>query len=293
MDAPAPFFASYFLWRDPLAVAVLAAALCSFVGVYIVLRRIVFVSAALSQMSGVGVASAFFLASLLGVEPHDAPWYLHPIWLAFLFAAAGAALFSVHLARRRIAAETVVGTAYVLAGAAMIIVLNSPRVTQEAHEVNDLLYGNAVAVPPEQLYIMGAITVAVLVLHLALYKNFVFISFDGEMARTLGYRAVWWNLLLFETFALVISASTRAIGALPVFGFMVLPGAAALLVAKRLWQVFALAVTFAVMAALLGYYTSFRWSLPTGASMVATIPVVAAVVMAGRFAARRVLGGAR
>ena len=33
----------------------------------------------------------------------------------------------------------------------MILILNSPRVTQEAHEVNDLLYGNAVAVPPEQL----------------------------------------------------------------------------------------------------------------------------------------------
>ena len=71
MDAPAPFFASYFLWRDPLAVAVLAAILWSFVGVYIVLRRIVFVSAALSQMSGVGVACAF--QAIPGAE---LPWTL-------------------------------------------------------------------------------------------------------------------------------------------------------------------------------------------------------------------------
>ncbi len=282
MDAAPSFLDSYFLWRDPLAVAAMAAVLCSFVGVYIVLRRIVFVSAALSQMSGVGVATAFWLASVAGVEPHRAPWYLHPLWLAFLFAAAGAAAFSLHLARRRIAAETVVGAGYLLAGAAMILVLNSPRVTQETHEVNDLLYGNAVAVPPEQLWIMAACTVAVLALHLLLYKDFVFVSFDGEMARTLGYRAWWWNFVLFETFALAISVSTRAVGALPVFGFMVLPAAAALLLSARLWQVFALAVIIALASAVGGYYASFRWSLPTGASMVVAIPVVAGAVAALR-----------
>src|SRR5262249_51589120 len=48
------FWESWFLWRDPLAVAIIAAALCAFVGVYIVLKRIVFVSAAMSQASGVG-----------------------------------------------------------------------------------------------------------------------------------------------------------------------------------------------------------------------------------------------
>lgn len=149
---------------------------------------------------------------MAGVDPHEAPWYLHPIWLAFAFAAAGAALFSLHFMRRRLAAETVVGLGYLIAGAAMIIILNSPRVTQEAHEVNDLLYGNAVAVPPEQLWIMASMTVGVLALHLALYRDFVFVSFDGEMARTLGYRTWAWNLLLFESFAMVVSASTRAIG---------------------------------------------------------------------------------
>ena len=66
------------------------------------------------------------------------------------------------------------------------------------------------------------------------WHNFVFVSFDGEMARTLGYRTWLWDLLLFETFALASSVATRSIGALPVFGFMVLPPAAALLLGKRL-----------------------------------------------------------
>ena len=269
------FFESWFLWRDPLAVAVIAASLCALVGVYIVLKRIVFVSAAMSQMSGVGVALAFYLASIAGVDPHHAPLYLHPLWYALGFASLGAALFSFNLGHRRLAGETVVGLGYLTAAAWVIMVLNSPRVQQEAHEVNDLLYGSAVAVPPEQIKIMVATALIVGILHSVFSKEFLFISFDPEMARTLGLRTRLYNLLLFLTFALTISVSTRAIGALPVFAFMVIPPAAALLWARRMWTVFALSVTFAIFGAAFGYYASFQWNFHTGASMViaASLPL--------------------
>jgi zinc transport system permease protein len=268
MEGAPGFFESYFLWRDSLAAATIAAALCAFVGVYIVLRRTVFVSAALSQISGMGVATAFFLASVLGIDPHAVPWYIDPLSMAMAFAAAGAALFSLPLGRRRLASETTVGIGYLVASAAVILILNSPRVGQEAHEINDLLYGNAVAILPGTLGVVVATAVVVLGAHCLFYKDLVFVSFDAEMARTLGYRTWVWNLLLFESFAVAISVSTRAIGALPVFGMMILPAAAALLLGRRMWQVFALAVGFAVVGTAVGYYVSWHWLLPTGASMV-------------------------
>jgi zinc transport system permease protein len=264
------FFENWFIWRDALGVALVAGALCAFVGVYIVLKRIVFVSAAMSQMSGLGVAAAFYLASAFGVDPHHPPFYLHPLWYSIAFAAVGAALFSLNLGHRRVSGETVVGLGYLIAAAGVILVLNSPRVTQEAHEVNDLLYGNAVAVPPEQLWIMSGTALFVGLLHGLFGKEFVFVSFDSEMARTLGLSTRRWNLLLFITFAVAISASTRAIGALPVFAFMVIPPAAGLLLGGRLWSVFCISVGVAVASAALGYYASWHWQLPTGASMVVT-----------------------
>jgi zinc transport system permease protein len=262
------FWESWFLWRDPLTVAIIAAALCAFVGVYIVLKRVVFVSAAMSQMSGVGVALAFFLCSVMQIDPHHAPLWLHPLWYATAFAGLGAALFSFNLGHRRLAGETVVGLGYLIAAASVILILNSPRVTQEAHEVNDLLYGNAVAVPPEQLRIMAVAAFSVALVHGLFGKEFLFTVFDAEMARTLGLRTRGWSLLLFLTFAVAISVSTRAIGALPVFAFMVIPPAVALLLGSRMWTVFAISVAVAVVAAFVGYWASFCWSLPTGASMV-------------------------
>jgi zinc transport system permease protein len=268
MDTAVGFWESWMLWRDIVAVAVIAAGLCSFVGVYIVLRRVVFVSAAMSQMSGVGVAMAFFLCSVVHVEPHQAPLWLHPLWYATAFAALGAALFSLNLGHRRLAGETVVGLGYLIAAGSVILILNSPRVTQEAHEVNDLLYGNAVVATPEQLKIMAGAALVVALVHALFGKEFRFTVFDAEMARTLGLRTRGWSLLLFLTFAVAISVSTRAIGALPVFAFMVIPPAVGLLLADRMWSVFTVSVTVGIGSAFLGYWASFRWSLPTGASMV-------------------------
>ena len=262
------FWESWALWRDIVAVAIIAAGLCSFVGVYIVLRRVVFVSAAMSQMSGVGVATAFFLCSVMQVDPHHAPLWLNPLWYATTFAAVGAALFALNVGHRRLASETVVGLGYLVAAASVILILNSPRVGQEAHEVNDLLYGNAVVATPIQLKIMIVTAAVVGVVHVLFGKEFRFVVFDADMARTLGIRTRSWSLLLFLTFAIAISMSTRAIGALPVFAFMVIPPAVGLLLADRMWSVFAVSIAVGVSSAFLGYWASFRWSLPTGASMV-------------------------
>jgi zinc transport system permease protein len=64
--------------------------------------------------------------------------------------------------------------------------------------------------------------------------------------------------------------ATRAVGALPVFALTVVPAAGGLLLSDRLGRVIAYALATAVGATVLGYYLSFIWSLPTGATIVAT-----------------------
>src|SRR5205823_9626961 len=60
----AEFWAGRELWREPLLAGVLAGALLSYLGVFVVLRRMVFVSVALSEISGVGVATAFYVGAV-------------------------------------------------------------------------------------------------------------------------------------------------------------------------------------------------------------------------------------
>jgi zinc transport system permease protein len=102
-----------------------------------------------------------------------------------------------------------------------------------------------------------------------LFKDFVFVSFDGETARSVGYPVARLNGALNLTIAIAVAMATRALGTLPVFAFLVLPAGAALLFAKRLRLAMILAVAIAVISATLGYYLSFAYQLPTGPTMAA------------------------
>lgn len=264
------FWDARFLWQEPMVAALVGAGLLGYLGFFVVLRRIAFMSAALSQVSGLGVAMAFWVGSYFGVSPHDVtPFWFSPALFALAFACAGAAIFTLPAQSRRVAPESVVALAYLVCSALVIVVLSSPRIAQEAHEIGDLLFGNAVVVRREHLVELCVAAVAVLALHAVFFKDFLFSSYDPETARAVGYPVRALDLALHMSLAVCVAISTRALGALPVFAFLVLPAGAALLFSERLKVVLALSVLFALVSAGVGYWLSWIWSLPTGPVMVA------------------------
>ena len=265
------FLDAYFLWRDPLAAAVVAAALCGYLGVFVVLRRVAFVSAVLSQISGLGVALAFLTGSIAGVDPHAAttPWYVSPALYALVLTCGASIALGLPARARRISPETLVAFAYVAASASVVLVLASPRIVQEAHEVGELLFGNAVAVREEHLVELAIAAVVIAAVHGVLFKDFLFASFDPDTARSVGYPVTFLDAALHLTIAVAVAVATRAIGTLPVFAFLVLPAGAALLWTRRMRLVVILSIGIAVLAAALGYYLSFLYQLPTGPTMAA------------------------
>jgi zinc transport system permease protein len=116
---------------------------------------------------------------------------------------------------------------------------------------------------------MCVAAVLVLGLHGAFFKDFLFTSFDPETASALGVPVRALDLALHASLAISVAVCTRALGALPVFAFLVLPAGAALLFSERLKVVLALSIGFALLSASVGYWLSWTWSLPTGPVMVA------------------------
>jgi len=263
------FWEARFLWEEPMLAAVLASAVLGYLGFFVVLRRIAFMSAALSQVSGLGVALAFLVGSFAGVTPHtETPLWLHPSLWALVFASLGAAAMAVLGRNRRGTPETVVAVAYLGASSLVLLVLASPRLVQEAHEIGDLLFGNAVVVRRQDLWNLGLAALLVSAVHGVLFRPFLFASFDPDAAQVAGVPVQRVDLLLHLSLALEVAVATRALGTLPVFSFLVLPAGAALLLAERLTLVLLLSVVIAVSCAVGGYALSWLLSLPTGPVMV-------------------------
>jgi zinc transport system permease protein len=264
------FLSAREIWQTPLLASLLAGAMLGALGVYVVLRRTVFVSAALTQISTVGLVLGLWLEEAL--SGHGGEHAPHQLVVAMAFAVVGAMLLGA-LRPRRLPAEAVIGGAWVAASA--LVVLGVSRLVHAAHDLGGMVFGNAVAVSEDELWIIAAVAVVCAAIHLAFSKEILFVSFDHETARAVGLRPWIWDALLSLTIGLAIPAAARALGALPVFAFLTLPASAALLLRVRFRTAFLLAGTFGVVAAGLGYLLSWFNETPTGATMV----VVAALFL--------------
>ena len=256
--------------QNGILAGLLVALVCAFLGVYVILKRIVFVSAAISQVSSLGVACAFLVATAFGHHASEvkSQFLSGPGATSVAFACLAALLLARQVSEKRITRESILGIGYLLPAGLTLLILD--RLSAEAHAIEDILFGNSVFVSVPQLRVQAVTAAVVLLVHLLLYKEFVFTSLDPEMATACGMRTRLFNRILLLTIAFTISVSIMSIGVLPVFAFMVIPAAAALTVTERLGTAFVLSVVFGVSAALVGFYLSFVFALPTGPAMLTT-----------------------
>jgi zinc transport system permease protein len=251
------------LFRDALYGTLVIGLACSVLGVYVVLRRIVFVGAALAELSSAGIALAFWLEGVgvgLGLATH-------PLATSLLVTLGGALFFgSGSSGRARVPADATIGVTYAVAGAIGILLI-AKAAHGEAHDL--MLEGNILGITRHDTLVLLAVAAPVLLAHLAFYKEFLFVSFDRETARTLGYRVARWNLFLYLTLGLVIAFAMQFAGVLLVFDFLVLPAVTGLLVARSMAGVFAVAIASALLAGLAGFTLSIPFDLPSGPAIVA------------------------
>jgi zinc transport system permease protein len=263
------FLSAHEIWEVPLAASVLAGALLGALGIYVVLRRTVFVSAALTQLSTAGLVAALLVEERIHIDSEHASEQLA---VAIAFSVAGALLLGA-FRPRRIPAEATVGATWVVASA--LVVLGSSKLVHAAHDLGGLVFGNAVAVPGSDLAVIAGVAAICATVHGLFGKELAFTSFDAETAQALGMRVRLWDAALFLTIGLAIPPAARALGALPVFAFLTLPAAGALALRVRFRASFAVAAAFGVVAAAGGYVLSWLWELPTGATMVALAALLA------------------
>jgi len=257
------------IWQVPLAASAIAGALLGFLGVYVVLRRTVFVSAALTQLSTLGLVATLLVEERVHIGSEHA---YEQLAVAMAFSVVGALVLGAFRARR-LPAEASVGAAWVIASA--LVVLGTSRLVHAAHDLGGMVFGNAVAVSAGELATIAIVAALCTAVHAAFAKELAFSSFDPETARALGMPVRLWDAALFLTIGLAIPAAARALGALPVFAFLTLPAAAALLLRVGFSRAFALAGAFGVLAAGAGYVLSWLWELPTGPTMVAVAALLA------------------
>jgi zinc transport system permease protein len=253
----AQFWDAYELFRDPMLCALIAGCALGFLSVYVVLRRMVFVSAAVTQSAGLGVALAFFAQIHVGFS-------IEPTLGAVGMALVATMLLMTDPSRLRLTHESMLGLAYALTGGAAILV--GDRISQEAHDIQGILFGTAVLVERPQLIAVAVVGATTLFLHLWWFRGLTFASFDRTGAMVQGLPVRTLDAVVMISIGLMVGVSARALGALPVFAFSTLSAIAALMLDLRLPWTFLLATLAGAVSGLGGYLFAYFYNFPVGGS---------------------------
>jgi ABC-type Mn2+/Zn2+ transport system permease subunit len=229
---------------------------CAYLGVYVVVRRIVFVGATLAQISSAGIA----LGILTGWSPNA--WSLALSFVAVLF-------FAHPSFGRRWPQDATLGVLFTVSGAAAVLLV--AHTARGNEEVVHLVQGNLLAMTRSEARWLAVSFAAILVVHVGLFKEFLYLSFDPTMAATQGYRAGRWNLAFYVLLGIAIALAIKAIGILLMFAFLVIPASLGLILARRLGGVIAVAMVSAALAVFLGVWLSYRWDFPTAPMIIAAL----------------------
>jgi len=242
--------------QTALLASLIAGQLAAYLGVYILLKRIVFVGIALAQMATLGVAFGQFFG-------------LHQAACALFFSLAGAAILTLPFSQTLLPQESFIGVVYASASAfTVLLVAKNPLGEMN---VLALIFGNILGVTATQVLILAVVAIAVLAVHGLFYKEFLFTAFDPEMAETMGYRVWGWELLFAILLGTAFAVTVSVAGVLVVFAYLVIPATTALLLNLRLPATLFVAMAISAIGSFIGVYLSYVWDLPTGPSIVATL----------------------
>jgi len=264
-----------FLLRNSVYTSVLVGFACPLVGVFLVVRRLVFMGVALPQISSTGVAVALSLPLWLGFRLTD-----HGSHSAHELAFVGSITFSMtailvlaFLERRgRGQPESRLGTAYVVSAALSILLLAK----NPYGEIGwlDMLKGEVITVHSSDLaWTAAALTIVIAMLGL-FHKELLLVSFDRVMAITLRKNVLFWDVLLYLLIGLTVSMAVLSVGPLIAFGFLLIPALTAHLFARNMRQFTMLASLIGGVAAFLGFWIAYQWDLPVGPTDVVFLGVL-------------------
>jgi ABC-type Mn2+/Zn2+ transport system permease subunit len=138
-----------------------------------------------------------------------------------------------------------------------------------AGDLTALLFGDILAVQPDDLRTQAAVAVGTLLAIALLYRRLLVLSFDPRKAAVLGQRPGLTHAALLGMLAVAIVASFRVVGVLLVIGLLVAPPATALLLVRRMPLVLATSVVVGGLSVVLGLVFSYHGGTAASASVTA------------------------
>lgn len=276
--------------------SILAGIVCSFLGVFVLSQRVVFLGAALTQAAIAGVAFSFLhiinveniIASLFGMQitQHSFLHNFEPAFFSMLFAIITVLIFSQTGKQKYITQDGVLGIVFVLSIALRIMFIQKSAVA-EVSEIESILKGDILFIGSKEFYTLLVIAFTVISVFIVFQKQLKFVVFDPESADAHGIKSKFWLLLFYLVVGIGISLITRFVGDVFTFAYLIIPSAIGIMLGKSVIRVFIIAILVGALLPPISLLLAFKMDFSSGPMAVATAFVLFMIVLAYKKFANR------
>jgi ABC-type Mn2+/Zn2+ transport system permease subunit len=241
-----------------LIASLIVGIVCATLGAYIVLRGMALFGHSLAHAVLPGVAIGYLIG---GSNPTL-------LFVGGLVAGILTALGIGVVSRGGIKEDTATGVVFSSMFALGVALISTVR--SYTADLTHFLFGDVLGVSNSDLWLIASFGGVVLIFILAFYKEFLVLSFDPMLAKTLRLPVNFLNYSLLLLMAITIVLSLQTVGIALMSAMLVTPAAAAYLLTRRLPVMMALAAGIGAVSAVTGLYLSFYVNVASGPAIVLT-----------------------
>ena len=255
-------FQYQFMQRAFIA-AVLVSIACGIVGTYVVIKRIVSLSGAISHAAFGGVGLGYFLG-------------VNPVLAAIPFSIISAMGIGTIRDRVKVSEDTAIGILWSLGMAIGIIFIN--LTPGNAPDLFSYLFGSILTIDNSDLYIMFILDLIIIVTVFLFQREFLAISFDEEFSKVLGVPTEFIYMLLLSLVALSVVVLIKVVGVILIIALLSIPAAISKQFTYDIKKLMLFSVITGIILTVVGLLLSYIFNLASGATIILVLGIAFTVV---------------
>ncbi len=243
----------YTFFQNALIGSLLASIVCGFIGTYIVTRRLVFISGGITHASFGGIGFGVYLG-------------INPILSAMAFAVMCA--FGVQWISRKTNVREDSAIALFWTLGMSIGIIFSFLTPGFMTDLSSFLFGNILIIDTADLYLLGLLTVVVVLVFALFFRLIISVAFDRTFALSQQLPVKTTEYVMMALIAITIVSTLRMIGIVLAISLLTIPQMTANLLTFNYKKMIGWSILIGWIDCLLGLMISYTLNVPSGASII-------------------------
>ncbi|MCD6232705.1 metal ABC transporter permease [Candidatus Aerophobetes bacterium] len=243
----------YEFMRNALIAGVLVSFICGIMGVYVITKRIVFISGGIAHSSFGGIG----LGYLLGINP---------VLGALFFSLFSALSIGIIKRKTKLYEDTAIGIIWAMGMSLGIIFVGLSR--GFTPDLFGFLFGNILSVNLSDIASIISLSTGVLLIIMLFFKELLIISFDEEFGEVIGVPVDYLYFLFLCLVAITVIVLMKVVGIILVIALLTIPAATSSLLTKNIKKMMLASILINILSVVLGLPLSYLLDAPCGATIV-------------------------